>query len=139
MRTRTGTGIRVQTHVRKELADENVAEVETSDFPEEIDWYLVGGSLITASSTTKGRKLMDNEIVHFGFSSFGSKYHRQGIIRFSTKRFGEVSFIAISFFIGVLDFFKYKKRFNFFYLFILYYNWARVLMSYKLIVYSLFI
>ncbi|KAI9397816.1 hypothetical protein POPTR_003G083400v4 [Populus trichocarpa] len=90
MRTRTSTGIRVQTHVRKELADENVAEVETSDFPEEIDWYLVGGSLITASSTTKGRKLMDNEIVHFGFSSFGSKYHRQGIIRFSTKRFGEI-------------------------------------------------
>ncbi|KAG6780696.1 hypothetical protein POTOM_013564 [Populus tomentosa] len=61
MSTRTGTGIRVQTHVRKELADENVVEVETGDFPEEKDWYLVGGSLVTASSTTKGRKLVDNE------------------------------------------------------------------------------
>lgn len=64
--------------------------VEDGDFPEEPDWFLVGRTMVTALSTTKGRKLADNEIVHFSSSSkdWGSNAH--WIVRFSTKRHGEV-------------------------------------------------
>ncbi|KAM0002933.1 putative HIRAN domain-containing protein [Helianthus debilis subsp. tardiflorus] len=41
--------------------------IETGDFEEEADLLLVGRTVITGLSTTKGRKLEDNEIVHFAF------------------------------------------------------------------------
>ncbi|KAJ4848061.1 hypothetical protein Tsubulata_015846 [Turnera subulata] len=65
-------------------------EVEVGEFPVEKDWFLVGGTVVTALSTTKGRKLVDNEIVHFTFSKFGSRRHSQYIVRFSTSRFREI-------------------------------------------------
>ena len=76
--------------VKKEKVEEqrvNSVLGETGDFPEEPDWFLVGRTLVTALSTTKGRKLVDNEIVDFTFPSRNSKYN---IVRFSTKRSGEV-------------------------------------------------
>ncbi|KAJ4828299.1 DNA repair protein rad5b [Turnera subulata] len=66
--------------------------VEDGDFPEEKDWFLVGRSMVTATSTTKGRKLVDNEIVHFAFpnNTNNFRFHSQWIVRFSTKRCGEI-------------------------------------------------
>ncbi|KAF3955939.1 hypothetical protein CMV_018899 [Castanea mollissima] len=48
-------------------------------------------ALVTVLSTTKGRKLVDNEIVNFTFPSQSSRYNTQWIVRFSTKRSGEIS------------------------------------------------
>lgn len=82
--------------------------VEDGDFPEEPDWLLVGRTPIIGLSTTKGRKLVDNEIVHFSFPSadLRNKSHLKwsakaasaasSIVRFSTKRSGEVSSYSIS-------------------------------------------
>lgn len=66
--------------------------IEDGDFPEEADWLLVGRNIVTGLSTTKGRKLENNEIVHFAFPKVDSRYSKaaSSIIRFSTKRFGEV-------------------------------------------------
>ncbi|XP_065861765.1 DNA repair protein RAD5B [Euphorbia lathyris] len=64
--------------------------VEDGDFPEEADWYLVGRSMVTGLSTSKGRRLVDNEIIHFSFPSSNMKYNAQWIVRFSTKRSGEI-------------------------------------------------
>lgn len=77
--------------------------VEDGDFLEDPDWFLVGGTPIIGLSTTKGRKLVDNEIVHFSFpktnlrnkcnSKWGAKaasLASSAIVRFSTKRYGEV-------------------------------------------------
>lgn len=64
--------------------------VEDGDFPEEKDWFLVGRTMVTALSTTKGRKLADNEIVHFSFPSTDWRLNAHWIVRFSTKRYGEV-------------------------------------------------
>ncbi|KAF4349866.1 hypothetical protein F8388_021766 [Cannabis sativa] len=64
--------------------------VEDGDFPEEPDWFLVGRTMVTALSTTKGRKLVDNEIVHFAFPSTDWKSNSRWIVRFSTKRYGEI-------------------------------------------------
>lgn len=77
--------------------------IEDGDFPQEPDWLLVGRTAITGLSTTKGRKLENNEIVHLNFPSGDawSKYRSQfvstkaacavsGIVRFSTTRSGEV-------------------------------------------------
>ncbi|RVW58001.1 DNA repair protein RAD5B [Vitis vinifera] len=76
--------------------------VEDGDFPEEPDWFLVGRTPIIGLSTTKGRKLVDNEIVHFSFPSAdlrnkcNSKWVAKAasaasaIVRFSTKRSGEI-------------------------------------------------
>ncbi|GAV82378.1 SNF2_N domain-containing protein/Helicase_C domain-containing protein/HIRAN domain-containing protein/zf-C3HC4_2 domain-containing protein [Cephalotus follicularis] len=64
--------------------------VEDGDFPEGPEWYLVGGTMVTGLSTSKGRKLVDNEIVYFNFSSLNVRYSTQWIVRFSTKRFGEI-------------------------------------------------
>ena len=81
--------------------------VEDGDFPEEPDWHLVGRTPIIGLSTTKGRKLVDNEIVHFSFPSadLRNKCHSKwgakaasvssSIVRFSTKRSGEVSSYSI--------------------------------------------
>lgn len=77
--------------------------LEDGDFPEEPDWFLVGRTVVTGLSTTKGRKLENNEIVHFTFPSPAvrrntSTYYASAksvnaaasIVRFSTKRSGEV-------------------------------------------------
>ncbi|KAK4586149.1 hypothetical protein RGQ29_023372 [Quercus rubra] len=79
--------------VKKEKVEEqrvSAGLVEDGDFPEDPDWFLVGRTLVTALSTTKGRKLVDNEIVHFTFPSPNSRYNMQWIVRFSTKRSGEI-------------------------------------------------
>ncbi|KAJ9547400.1 hypothetical protein OSB04_019943 [Centaurea solstitialis] len=80
----------------------SLAVIENGDFEEEADWLLVGRTAITGLSTTKGRKLEDNEIVHFAFPngdirskssywmSSKAAYAASGIVRFSTKRSGEV-------------------------------------------------
>ncbi|WCJ23977.1 DNA repair protein RAD5B [Euphorbia peplus] len=65
-------------------------KVEDGDFPEEVDWYLVGRSMVTGLSTSKGRRLVDNEIIHFSFPSSSMKYNAQWIVRFYTKRSGEI-------------------------------------------------
>lgn len=68
------------------------ATVEDGDFPVEPDWFLVGGEVVNGLSTTKGKKIVDNEIVHFKFSmNMSSKNNTRWILRFSTKRHGEVS------------------------------------------------
>ncbi|KAK6161357.1 hypothetical protein DH2020_004738 [Rehmannia glutinosa] len=77
--------------------------IEDGDFPEEPDWLLVGRTVITGLSTTKGRKLENNEIVHFAFPNANVKSRNSShfmsakaanaassIVRFSTKRFGEI-------------------------------------------------
>ncbi|XAR49004.1 DNA helicase [Bertholletia excelsa] len=77
--------------------------IEDGDFPEDPDWLLVGRTMIVGLSTTKGRKLENNEIVHFAFPNSDSKrkYSKgwvsakaaaasSGIVRFSTKRSGEI-------------------------------------------------
>jgi hypothetical protein len=85
-------------NVKKEI-DENrrisSGLVEDGDFPEESDWFLVGRTIVTALSTTKGRKLVDNEIVNFTFPSQHWRHGAQWIVRFSTKRFGEVYLIDV--------------------------------------------
>ncbi|XP_038719249.1 DNA repair protein RAD5B-like isoform X1 [Tripterygium wilfordii] len=64
--------------------------LEDGDFQLEDDWHLVGRTIVTGICTTKGWKLVDNEIVHFAFPSAHSHYNAQWIVRFSTKRFGEI-------------------------------------------------
>lgn len=67
------------------------AVIEDGDLPVDEDWLLVGGSVVNGLSTTKGRKLEVNELVHFSFSTnLTSKNNTQWIVRFSTKRNGEV-------------------------------------------------
>lgn len=82
----------------------SVGVIENGDFEEEADWLLVGRTAITGLSTTKGRKLEDNEIVHFAFPNGDIRSNNKsgywisakaanaasGIVRFSTKRSGEV-------------------------------------------------
>lgn len=93
--------------VNTQEVDARKAKVEDGDFPVERDWYLVGRSLVTATSTSKGRRLEDNEVVNFAFpSTLNLKV--PNIVRFSTKRCGEVipftaqSFINLNFLFGVL-------------------------------------
>lgn len=82
--------------------------IEDGDFPEDSDWLLVGRTVVTGLSTTKGRKLENNEIVHFSFPQPGSSKHSSqwggsraaiaaasSIVRFSTKRSGEVNLNSI--------------------------------------------
>lgn len=69
--------------------DARKVKVEDGDFPVERDWYLVGRSLVTATSTSKGRRLEDNEVVNFAFPSTVN-LKVPNIVRFSTKRCGEV-------------------------------------------------
>ncbi|KAK6793212.1 hypothetical protein RDI58_006665 [Solanum bulbocastanum] len=77
--------------------------IEDGDFPEDSDWLLVGRTVVTGLSTTKGRKLENNEIVHFSFPQLGSSKQSShwggsraaiaaasSIVRFSTKRSGEI-------------------------------------------------
>ncbi|XP_004297995.1 PREDICTED: putative SWI/SNF-related matrix-associated actin-dependent regulator of chromatin subfamily A member 3-like 3-like [Fragaria vesca subsp. vesca] len=84
--------------VKKEVADCEVVSVkqvrppnvEDGDFPTEKDWLSVGGTVVTALSTSKGRKLVDNEIVNLSFPTVNSSNKTKWIVRFSTKRFGEI-------------------------------------------------
>ncbi|XP_073155307.1 DNA repair protein RAD5B [Henckelia pumila] len=77
--------------------------IEDGDFAEEPDWLMVGRTVIIGLSTTKGRKLENNEIVQFAFPSAvkGNRCNSQfysakaanaasSIVRFSTKRSGEI-------------------------------------------------
>ncbi|XP_019181192.1 PREDICTED: putative SWI/SNF-related matrix-associated actin-dependent regulator of chromatin subfamily A member 3-like 3 isoform X3 [Ipomoea nil] len=67
--------------------------IEDGDFPEEADWMLVGRNVVNGLSTTKGRTIENNEIVHFAFPKAGSSRYSKvasSIVRFSTKRFGEI-------------------------------------------------
>uniref|UniRef100_A0A7N0T786 Uncharacterized protein n=1 Tax=Kalanchoe fedtschenkoi TaxID=63787 RepID=A0A7N0T786_KALFE len=81
----------------------NTVVLDTMEFPEEPDWLLVGRTTIIGLSTTKGSKLVNNEIVYFTFPSIDSKTKSifrgvsskaaaavSGIVRFSTKRYGEI-------------------------------------------------
>ncbi|CAA7057378.1 unnamed protein product [Microthlaspi erraticum] len=76
-------------YVKKEPVEARKAKVEDGDFPVEKDWFLVGRSLVTATSTSKGRKLEDNEVVDFTFSN-AVNWKVPNIVRFSTKRCGEI-------------------------------------------------
>ncbi|KAL6522735.1 DNA repair protein rad5b [Orobanche hederae] len=77
--------------------------IEDGDFPEDPDWLLVGRTVVTGLSTTRGRKLENNEIVHFAFPNVNARTKSSthfmsakaanaasSIVRFSTKRFGEI-------------------------------------------------
>ncbi|KAH7518617.1 hypothetical protein FEM48_Zijuj09G0190200 [Ziziphus jujuba var. spinosa] len=68
--------------------DDCKAMLEDGDFPEEPGWFLVGRTVVTAISTSKGGKLVDNEIVYFSFPTSIGKFN--SIVRFATKRFGEI-------------------------------------------------
>ncbi|KAJ7979907.1 DNA/RNA helicase protein [Quillaja saponaria] len=81
------------SHVKEETVEDrriSTVLVEDGDFPEEPEWLLVGRTIMTAISTTKGRKLVDNEIVYFNFPPVNSRSNSQWIVRFSTKRYGEI-------------------------------------------------
>lgn len=81
-------------NVKQEMVEDtmiNGIKVEDGDFPEEADWYLVGRTMVIGLSTSKGRKLVDNEIVNFVFPNTNMRFNSQWIVRFSTKRYGEVS------------------------------------------------
>jgi DNA repair protein RAD5 len=78
-------------------------EAEFGDFPPESDWFLVDKSYVTGLSTHSGRRALEaGEIVHFAFPSYGRVHGGvkvsvkkaaalAQIVRFSTKRAGEVS------------------------------------------------
>ncbi|PRQ36432.1 hypothetical protein RchiOBHm_Chr4g0391501 [Rosa chinensis] len=76
--------------VKEEVPDCEVVSVqqvrpqnlEDGDFKIEPDWFLVGSTLVTAVSTSKGMKLLDNEIVHLSFPSSNSSYKTQWIVPF---------------------------------------------------------
>ncbi|CAK9183889.1 unnamed protein product [Ilex paraguariensis] len=93
-RTQMGSGYNMAKPVKERVVDNRLSTVviEDGDFPEEPDWLLVGRTPMTGLLTTKGRKLENNEIVHFAFrsSNSGFKNNIQWIVRFSTKRSGEI-------------------------------------------------
>ncbi|KAM7485213.1 hypothetical protein LguiA_001222 [Lonicera macranthoides] len=81
------------SYAKKERVEErslSTVVIEDGDFPEEPDWLLVGRNAISGLSTTKGRKLENNEIVDINFPSNDSRSKYTGIVRFSTKRNGEI-------------------------------------------------
>ncbi|XP_043694361.1 DNA repair protein RAD5B [Telopea speciosissima] len=65
-------------------------DVEDGEFPEEPDWFLVGRTSVTGVSTCKRKRLEFNEIVHFALPKRFSD-----IVRFSTKRSGEIGRLAM--------------------------------------------
>lgn len=101
--------------VKKEVPDCELISVqqvrlqnlEDGDFNIEPDWFLVGSTFVTGTSTSKGMKLLDNEIVHFSFPSSNYSYKTNWIVRFSTKRSGEVIlyflFAQVSFWIFFIE------------------------------------
>lgn len=90
-------------YVKKEPLEARKVNVEDGDFPVEKDWFLVGRSLVTATSTSKGRKLEDNEVVDFKFPTTVN-WKVPNIVRFSNKRCGEVSQLFFFFDIFVFMF-----------------------------------
>ncbi|KAH6770020.1 Helicase protein with RING/U-box domain-containing protein [Perilla frutescens var. hirtella] len=89
--------------VRVEETTLSSVVIEDGDFQEEPKWLLVGRNVITGLSTTKGRKVETNEIVHFSFPSANTRTKisthfmsskaanaASSIVRFSTKRNGEI-------------------------------------------------
>ncbi|KAL5701977.1 DNA repair protein rad5b [Ranunculus cassubicifolius] len=65
------------------------SDVEDGEFPDDPAWVLVGRSTVTGLSTCRGKKLDFNEIVHFAFPATSK------IVRFSTKRAGEIGRLPI--------------------------------------------
>ncbi|KAF7145413.1 hypothetical protein RHSIM_Rhsim04G0188100 [Rhododendron simsii] len=98
-------GLQKPAQVKKEMGEDrkqlSTIVIEDGDFPEDPDWLLVGRNMVTGLSTTRGRKLENNEIVHLAFPSLDAR-NRSGskwlsarsaaseIVRFSTKRSGEI-------------------------------------------------
>ncbi|KAK3043438.1 hypothetical protein RJ639_002017 [Escallonia herrerae] len=84
--------VRGHTAKKERVEDRSLSTVliEDGDFPEEPDWLLVGRTAITGLSTAKGRKLENNEIVHIVFPTGDARFKQSGIVRFSTKRSGEI-------------------------------------------------
>ncbi|KAK2972985.1 hypothetical protein RJ640_022042 [Escallonia rubra] len=84
--------MRGHTAKKERVEDRSLSTVliEDGDFPEEPDWLLVGRTAITGLSTAKGRKLENNEIVHIAFPTGDARFKQSGIVRFSTKRSGEI-------------------------------------------------
>ncbi|KAE9455433.1 hypothetical protein C3L33_12667, partial [Rhododendron williamsianum] len=98
-------GLQKPAQVKKEMGEDrkqlSTVVIEDGDFPEDPDWLLVGRNMVTGLSTTRGRKLENNEIVHLAFPSLDAR-NRSGskwlsarsaaseIVRFSTKRSGEI-------------------------------------------------
>ncbi|KAF6153230.1 hypothetical protein GIB67_036576 [Kingdonia uniflora] len=79
--------------------------VEDGEFPDEPDWLLVGRSTVTGLSTCRGRKLEFNEIVHFVFpTNYATK-----IVRFSTKRYGEIGRLPIEWTNCIIPLVSYSK------------------------------
>ncbi|XP_009772967.1 DNA repair protein RAD5B [Nicotiana sylvestris] len=105
-RLKSSSNVAISANMEKMGIKKNMLStivIEDGDFPEDPDWLLVGRTIVTGLSTTKGRKLENNEIVHFAFPQQGnSKCSSQwggsraavaaasSIVRFSTKRFGEI-------------------------------------------------
>jgi DNA repair protein RAD5 len=81
-------------------------EAEFGEFPPESDWFLVEKAYVNGLSTNSGRRAVDaGEIVHFAFPSYGRLHGGvkvsakkaaalAQIVRFSTKRSGEVNYCA---------------------------------------------
>ncbi|KAI8561032.1 hypothetical protein RHMOL_Rhmol04G0304300 [Rhododendron molle] len=98
-------GLQKPAQVKKEMGEDrkqlSTVVIEDGDFPEDPDWLLVGRNMVTGLSTTRGRRLENNEIVHLAFPSWDAR-NRSGskwlsarsaaseIVRFSTKRSGEI-------------------------------------------------
>lgn len=98
----------IKEKIRIEKNSLSTVVIEDGDFPEDSDWLLVGRTVVTGLSTTKGRKLENNEIVHFSFPQLGGSKQSShwggsraaiaaasSIVRFSTKRSGEVKLNSI--------------------------------------------
>nr|XP_048333203.1 DNA repair protein RAD5B-like isoform X2 [Ziziphus jujuba var. spinosa] len=97
MKNREQTGSKKPCDVKKERAEDRVFNslpVEDGDFPEEPGWFLVGRTVVTALSTSRGRKLVDNEIVYFSYPTSIGIFN--SIVRFSTKRVGEVHMLFLN-------------------------------------------
>ncbi|XP_047337078.1 DNA repair protein RAD5B-like isoform X2 [Impatiens glandulifera] len=75
-------------------------EIDDGDFEEDPEWILVGRKSVVSLSTTKGMKLVNNEIVHFTFpdreklssmpASSKAIAAASTTVRFSTKRCGQI-------------------------------------------------
>ncbi|CAN8267729.1 unnamed protein product [Cochlearia groenlandica] len=76
-------------YMKKSIVEAKRVKVDDGDFPVEKDWFLDWRSLVTATSTSKGRKLEDNEVVNFTFPTTVN-WKVPNIVRFSTKRCGEI-------------------------------------------------
>lgn len=79
-------------HGKKEAKVENKRKrppgLKDGDYPEEPEWWLpLGDGIVSARSTARGRKLEMNELVDIKFPIIP---WRSNIVRFETKRCGEI-------------------------------------------------